>query len=290
LEGEKEANDVVNFKKVWKGFTLKGILEIYWSFKNPSFDYALLMYRFELLAELLSLRSITSLQKNAIKYLFVSDSEIYQVQNNLKTLQDLRLDCEFRRIMLNLAIKNAYSDLKNFIEYEEILEEALKNTFIFLTPKSFYGRTLISKQIVLGNFNNMKYDNEMLNGGLLYVFIHEFAHYIQRYSTKTFKELLEFNTPPNYNLAQQEAGFEIEKKLFGNPSKLYLTGKKFLFNIPDSVNQENILEEFKKANTPDNEFLLVRNMDSGEIESLDLDGYCGIHQRRITSKNYIDRN
>ena len=278
-EGENCA-DIMNFKEIWNLSHKVGFLELLRSFECPKVLQAINYYRFELLNEIFDTNTIDKLKKNAAFYLFKDHEFVHSLQNGQKTLESLGVIKSFSKTMKNPIVRNSYSKLKNFEDYDNILEKALNNTFIFELPECFYGKTLLSTEIVLGNFKNYDKNKTLLHGGLLYEFIHEYAHFLQRCKLKTLEDVEKYTTPDIHGQTK-EAGERVEKVLFGTPLRMFLPGAKFLLNLPYCNSSKEMCKKFKKANAKHDDYLTLRSMNSDRDESLEIKGICGMKMRKM---------
>ena len=212
---------------------------------------------------------------------------VHNLNNCSQTLNGLHLIDPFRQAMQHPVIRNSYKPLKNFIDYDAILEKALLSTVIFELPEYYYGKTLVSAQIVLGNFKNYNKNQELLHGGLLYEFIHEFAHFLQRCELRTLEDVEAYTTPEILGKEGKETGEWIEEVLFGMPNNLFLPGAKFLLSLPACSSPEDLCEQFKKANVRHQEHLTLRSMNSDGDEMLELKGMCGLKMRKMLKNHQI---
>ena len=117
-------------------------------------------------------------------------------------------------------------------------------------PNGHYGRTLCNLSIVFNDFSEILVP-ELTIAAWFIISLHEFYHYLQRCLLRTHGEVLGYNTPRLKLLYQNsiniEAGYDIEKKLFGKiVNKIYIGGAKLLLKRNYVNNFEIFSLKFQK--------------------------------------------
>ena len=92
-----------------------------------------------------------------------------------------------------------------------------------------------------------KAKSDMYYGAICITFAHEFAHFCQRSNFTTIKEMLEFTTPKSSLCSSLwEAGFDIEKELFGSKVK-YLNDEAAAYLLESNFSG-NFIARFQSLN------------------------------------------
>jgi hypothetical protein len=268
-ENFAKKENLINFSSVWSCLKQCKLTRISQFIENLSLPYALRMYHYELFTKILE-----KFEDKIIAYFLKHYRG--KVNMTVKSLSSLGLAKAFSDIMKHEAIKGAYHELKNFQDYDKAVDEAVLKTYTFEFPESNYGKTLTSSEIVIGNFMNYNSNDEMLKGGFLYVFIHEFANFLQRFHLQTCLEYYDYDTPEKNKIdKEKDSGDKIERSLFNRPENLYLNGARFLFNLPIIQNSTDFCQQFVHENKVNDVFLHLRRKTSEGV-FLELGGVCGM--------------
>jgi hypothetical protein len=179
------------------------------------------------------------------------NGEAIPISENIKAkirlfLRDLKLKFLYKELETETLSEEEFS-----IKYEQAYETALNSCFMMILPENYFGKTLCNNMIVIAKLD--RYSDEIIEAATIILFLHEFAHYYQRFRSQTVEENFIFSTLPTKTSSKDgsvEAGRWLEDRFLG-PKFLGLTQVGSLYFLENFLLQPDLNEfskEFKKKN------------------------------------------
>ena len=136
----------------------------------------------------------------------------------------------------------------NIQNYDRIVEEYVSNIYLVSLCQSLQGITLCNRKIILKQLykHPADYSRDYCHWGLtIMTALHEFGHYIGRYTMINSFDWIEYCSPLCKRINQAEGGTEFMLKLFINePLNITNNGAKFIlevanWNLPEGALTDN---------------------------------------------------
>ena len=198
-----------------------------------------------------------------MQYFFLVDPFAYELKV-IKSLSNIIEDNEtfkfdthcsnwilnFKTIFNSEIIKTASGLGDN--KLQSIADEFLANTYLIEMPETLEGITLCNRIVMINllSSDSLEYENaNTIVGYTIMTMIHEFGHFINRFSLKSDYAWLEKQTPDRNN-EKIEGGSDFIEKIFGSePKTISLQASKYILNINNWAKfSDTFIKEFKKSN------------------------------------------
>ena len=234
--------------------------------------------------------SLTHLKINKNQWFFYFPSSfIFQKYLSYQKFSHIeRLTKEFIKIISYPSINSVLSELnKTGLGIVELFENFIMDSIYLVSlPEGLCGFVTLNLRIYVKNYalNGLKFEFPRVRAAIYVTLLHEMAHYLRRHGLSKRREFLE-NCPPsseienteegkfsdfqsftNLKNTQGEAGYEIEKKIFGERVRnLNDEAGQLLFDLGDS-SIENFKKNFKKTNENNSGDILILKRDDEFIQ------------------------
>ena len=158
----------------------------------------------------------------------------------------------FKFFIENLKVCDLIRSKCNIQNYDRIVEEYVSNIYLVSLCQSLQGITLCNRKIILKQLykHPADYSRDYCHWGLtIMTALHEFGHYIGRYTMINSFDWIEYCSPLCKRINQAEGGTEFMLKLFINePLNITNNGAKFILEVANWNLPEGALTDNDEAN------------------------------------------